>query len=117
MHGSYVVAAIGEGHVVRVAFTADVSDTLTNWRRRHGAMMPVVIERADLDQPVVAEVLDVLAPSAPVAIAAKMLHDFEIASEAYRIVLNSIRQLGELGVSLLSEWTNAVAESRGVLAT
>lgn len=117
MHGSYLLAALDTRHIVHVAFTGDPSNLLTVWRSRHGAILPLVIERASLEQPAVVEVLKIVAPYAPIALAADKLSDFGIASEAYRIVSNSIRQLRELSVPLLNEWRNAVAGSRGVLAT
>jgi hypothetical protein len=110
MHGTYLVAAVGDSGMVRVAVSETPVRILSDWRRRKGGFTPVVLARVERDE-LPDSVLGLL-PTTDLDSAARFLGDYGVAVEATSILTNSIRQQGQQGVAILNEWNDAVARHR-----
>lgn len=111
MSDRFIVVALyrnADKTIARIGISLDPADTMSSWRKRYGPAIPVIVFRTDAEpdfvagiaQPGVHSIEDVAA-----------LQNLPIDSRYRQLVLSTVRQLGELGVSLLSEWFTAVANA------
>lgn len=96
---------------VRVSVAADPANLFSQWRERYEAFVPVAVFR--LDGADVEKVLGIKVPSVmSLQEGARLFGRLPVEGRFAQAVFSTIRQLRELGVSLLSEWFNAVAASK-----
>lgn len=114
--GRFILVGVWPANIARVNSAEDPAMRIRQWRNNYGSFLPVVCHWVEVSQHFINDVLQ-LPKQFTIAEAADVLGwagvDYSVRSN----VMHAIRELGEQGVPLFSEWRKATrALPRGARA-